>query len=55
MKVELIAESEAPERDVFRVTLERAQLEQLHLLLLRREGMQELSRAITKAMTTRRN
>jgi hypothetical protein len=53
MKVELTKSTGQFTDDEFTVTLKRYQLEQLHLILLnaRRDGKQELSRAITAAMT----
>ena len=54
VKVELTTKSSKEfTQDEFTVTLNRYQLEQLHLVILRHPGMQELSRAITAAMTGR--
>jgi hypothetical protein len=54
VKVELTTKSSKEfTQDEFTVTLKRYQLEQLHLVILRHPGMQELSRAITAAMTGR--
>lgn len=57
MKVELTEKSdEQYTQDVFTVTLKRHELERLHLILLsaRANGTQEMSAAITAAMTRAR-
>jgi hypothetical protein len=54
VKVKLTTKSsQGFSQDEFTITLKRHQLEQLHLVILRLPGMQDLSRAITAAMTGR--